>query len=86
MRPLITRGIWTNETLEEAMDAIENGTTSLRKASRHWNILLTSLSNHLYGKTRFRKHGPTNMLTIEEDQVVVAGVLSMQDVGLSIRL
>ncbi len=32
---LITRGKWTNETLEEAMDAIESGTISLRKASRH---------------------------------------------------
>jgi hypothetical protein len=29
------RGKWTNEALKEAMDAIENGTTSLRKASRH---------------------------------------------------
>jgi hypothetical protein len=33
--PLITRGNWTNEALEEAMDVIENGTTSLRKASKH---------------------------------------------------
>ncbi len=33
--PLITRGKWTSEALEGAMDAIENGTTSLRKASRH---------------------------------------------------
>jgi hypothetical protein len=33
--PLITKGKWINEALKEAMDAIENGTTSLRKASRH---------------------------------------------------
>ncbi len=32
---LITRSKWTGEGLEEAMDAIENGTTSLRKANRH---------------------------------------------------
>jgi hypothetical protein len=44
--------------LEEAMDAIENGTTSLRKASTHWNILLISLSNHLYKKTRSKKLEP----------------------------
>jgi hypothetical protein len=37
------------------MDAVEKGTTSLRKPSRQWNIPLTSLSNHLYGKTRSRK-------------------------------
>jgi hypothetical protein len=70
--PLITRGKWTSEALKEAMDAIENGTTSLRKASRHWNIPLTSLSNHLYGKTRFKKHGPKGLLAIEEDQVAIA--------------
>jgi hypothetical protein len=38
----------TNEALEEAIEAIENGTTSLRKASTHWNIPLASLSDHLY--------------------------------------
>jgi len=66
--------------LEEAMD--ENVTTSLRKASRHWNIPHTSLSYHLYGKIRFRKLGPRGVLIVEEDQVVIAWVLSMQKVGL----
>jgi hypothetical protein len=28
-------GKWTNKTLEEAMDVIENGTISLKKESRH---------------------------------------------------
>jgi hypothetical protein len=37
------------------MDAIEKGTTSLRKASRHKNIPLTLLSNHLYGKKKLKK-------------------------------
>jgi len=68
------------------MDAIENGTTSLRKASRHWNIPFTSLSDHLYGKTRSRKLGLIGVLTIKEDHVVVAWVFSMQEVGLSISL
>ncbi len=66
------------------MNVIENGTTSLRKASRHWNIPLTSLFDHLYGKTRSTKPRPTCVLTIEEDQAVVAWVLSMQEVGLPI--
>jgi hypothetical protein len=35
--------------LEEAMDIFENG-TSLKKAIEHWNILFTSLSDHLYEK------------------------------------
>jgi hypothetical protein len=33
--PLIIRCKWTSEALEETMDVIENGTISLRNASRH---------------------------------------------------
>jgi hypothetical protein len=33
--------------MEEAMDVLENGPTSLKKAIKHWNILLTSLFDHL---------------------------------------
>jgi len=68
------------------MDAIENETISLRKASKDWNIHLTSLFDHLYGKTRFRKHGPASVLIVEGDQVMVVWVFSMQEVGLSISL
>jgi len=63
--------------LEEAMNAIENGTTSLRKASRHRNILFTSLFDHLYGKIKSRKLGPIGVLIIEKNQAMVAWVLSM---------
>jgi hypothetical protein len=62
--------------LEEAMDAVENGTISLKKSNRHWNIPFTSLFDHLYGKTRSMKLGPTCMLIVE-DHVVVAWVLLM---------
>jgi hypothetical protein len=64
---LITRGKWTNEILEEAMDAIENGTTLLKKASMHRNMPLSSLFKHLNGKTRFKKPGPIGVLTIKEN-------------------
>ncbi len=63
------------------MDAIENGTTSLKKANRHSNIVLTSLSNHLYRKTRSRKLGPTCVPTKEEDRVVVAWVFLCRKLG-----
>jgi hypothetical protein len=59
------------------MDVIEGGISSLKKASRHWNILLTSLSNHLCGKTTFMKLGPTSVLIEEEDQAMVIWVLAM---------
>jgi len=51
--------------LEEAMGAIENGTTSLKKANRHWNIPLTLLFNHMYEKTKSRKFGPIGLLMVE---------------------
>ncbi len=54
---------WINEALEEAMDTIKGGIISLRKASKHCNIPLISLSNHLYGKTTFKKCGPVGVLT-----------------------
>jgi hypothetical protein len=34
------------------MDAVEGGITSSKKASRRYNILLTSLFDHLYGKKK----------------------------------
>jgi hypothetical protein len=57
--------------LEEAMDAIQNATTSLRKANRRWNIPFTSLFDHLNGKTKYKKPGPIGMLIVKENQVVV---------------
>jgi len=53
--------------LEEAMGVVENGTTSLRKVNRHWNIPLTLSFDHLYGKTISRKLGPIGVLTLEEN-------------------
>jgi hypothetical protein len=71
--------------LEEAMDVIERRTMSLRKPSKHWNIPLTSLSDHLYKKTRSKKP-TTNRCIKNEYQLVVLWVLAIQDVGLSISL
>jgi hypothetical protein len=68
------------------MDAIENGTTSFKKARRHWNIPFTSLFDHLCGKTKSRKLGPIGLLIVEKNHVVVAWVLFMQEIGLSISL
>jgi hypothetical protein len=68
---------WIDQSLEEAMETIERGTHSLRKASRFWNIPFNSLSNHLNGNTRNMKMGPRCLLTKEEDVAIVAWVLGM---------
>ncbi len=44
--------MWTYEALELTMDAIENGTYSLERVSKAWNILMSSISDHLNGKTK----------------------------------
>ncbi len=52
------RGMWIDETFEVVMDVIERGIYSLRKANRSWNLPMSSLVDHLHGKTKSRKMGP----------------------------
>jgi hypothetical protein len=63
--------MWTNEMLEAIMDVVERGTRSLRKANKSWNIPMSSLTNHLNGKTIFGNMGPGGVLIEEEDVVVI---------------
>jgi hypothetical protein len=78
--------MWINEALELIMDAIENGTFSLRRASRAWNIPMSSISNHLNGKTKSRKIGPRGVLTEKKDAIMITWTLVMGECGLSISL
>jgi hypothetical protein len=61
------------------MDVVEKGTRSLRRANKTWNTPLNSFSNHLHGKTRFRKMGLRGVFTIEEDVEVIKWALAMQE-------
>jgi hypothetical protein len=78
--------MWINEPLEVVMDDVERGRCSLRKASMSWNILLSSFSDHLNKKTRFRKMGRRGVLTKEKDVVMIKWTLDMEECGLSISL
>jgi len=71
------KGEMDRQSLEEAMEVIERGTRSLKKASRFWNIPFSFFSNHLNGNTWNMKMGPTCVLTKEEDVTIVAWVLGM---------
>jgi hypothetical protein len=51
------------EQLEEAMDIMKIEVTSMRKVNRHCNIAMSSLFDHLNGKTRCKKIGPLGVLT-----------------------
>jgi hypothetical protein len=76
---------WIHEALEETMDAIKSGNTTLKKASRLWSIPLNSLSNHLNGKTRTMKVG-IGILTIKEDVTIINWILTMKKTSLSINI
>jgi hypothetical protein len=85
--PSTTRkGMWTDEALELTMDVVENGTYSLQRASMAWNILMSSISDHLNGKTRSKKMGPEVVLIKKEDVVMITWTLTMVECGLSTSL
>jgi hypothetical protein len=52
--------------LKEAMDAMERGSTSLKKIGKFWHIPLTFLLDYFNNKTRSKKLGPQGVLTNEE--------------------
>jgi len=54
------------------MDVVERGQLSLRKVNKFWHILVTSLLDHLNGKTRSRKQRPQGELTNQENEALVA--------------
>ncbi len=85
MPPKTRKGMWTTKALEKTMDVIERGTHSMR-ASKSWNIPMSSLVDHLDGKTRSRKMGLGGVLTKEVDEVMVTWTLAMQECELSISL
>jgi hypothetical protein len=67
------------------MDVVKKGLTSMRKANKHWNIPISSLSNHLNRRNQKRKVGTTWILK-EEDTTIVTWVLDMQSCRFSITL
>ncbi len=71
------RGKWSSELLETTMDVAEKNIIFFGGANKFWGILVTSLSNHLYGKTRSRKIGLLGVLTQEKDDIIVAWVWNM---------
>jgi hypothetical protein len=77
---------WSSESLEIAMDIVERSITSLQEANKFWGISVTSLFDHLYGKTRSKKIGPPGVLTKEKEEVIVAWVLNIEECGVSLTL
>ncbi len=80
------RGTWTTEALEETIEAIGAGRCFVQRVYRSWSIPLNFIYDHLNRQTRSRKMGVKDVLTNEEDVIVMAWVLAMQKVGMSITM
>jgi len=57
------KGKWTNQQLEDAMDTVEKGHTSLKKNSKYWNIPFISFLDHFNGRIKSKKMGHQGVLT-----------------------
>jgi hypothetical protein len=47
--------MWTNEALKAVLDVIKNGTHSMKRANKSWNIPMSSFTHHLNGKTKAKR-------------------------------
>jgi hypothetical protein len=78
----ICKGKWIDQELEDAMDILETGHISLKKANKYQNIPFTSLLDHFTGKTRSKKVGLQGVLTKLQDGAIVSWVLNIEKTGL----
>ena len=75
------RGTWSNRDLERAMNVVTDEGMKLRVASRTFGIPVTSLRDHLYGKTTSRKRGKSPTLKSDEEKKLVDYIFKMQELG-----
>jgi hypothetical protein len=79
--------MWPNETLEATMDVVEKWHVIFKCLAGHGTFPWAwSLFSHLNVKTRFKKMGIGGVLTKEEDDVMIAWTLTMQECILPISL
>lgn len=63
------------------MNAVTDDGMKLRVASRKFGIPVSSLRDHLYGKTNNRKRGKSPTLKPDEEEKLVDYIFKMQDLG-----
>ncbi|CAK9861575.1 unnamed protein product [Sphagnum jensenii] len=77
----IERGQWTSDALEKAIVAVNGGYMSMRRAARMYNIPPSSLSDHIKGKVGKRKPGLQDVLSEEEEELLVKWAIKTQGEG-----
>jgi hypothetical protein len=73
---------WSTEQLTAAIRAIHGGGgAAICTAARHYQILASSLQDHLYGTTMGRKKGRQDVLSMTEEVELEDYLLQMQELG-----
>jgi len=80
------RKLWTDESMKAAVASVFNETLGLRKARRVYNIPVETIRWCVNGSVRMEcKPGPPTVLTDEEEDKLVSCLISMADMGCSIK-
>ena len=76
------QGNWKREDLEKAVDDVNNHKLSLRAASAHYGVPVTTIQNYATGQIQIdAKPGPTPILTKSEEDELVKWALKMAEIG-----
>ena len=75
-----TKAKYDIQVLKEAIEAVRSNKMSLRAASKHFGIKLTTLADKVKGRTPIVP-SPRTLLTTEEEDKLVKWLLQMAEVG-----
>nr|XP_023026974.1 uncharacterized protein LOC111514962 [Leptinotarsa decemlineata] len=75
------RGLWTEEQMALALQAVKNG-MSVRTAAKEFNIARRTIRNHLLSGKTEKKLGRTSCLTLEQESELCEIIFRLADVGM----
>ena len=76
------RKLWTEESMEAAVNSIHKENKGLREAARLYNIPVETLRRHVNGSVQAGcKPGPSTVLTDEEEDKLASYLVQMADMG-----
>ena len=77
------RMLWSDESMQSAVDSILHDNIGLREAARLYNIPVETLRRHVNGSVEVgARPGPATILTDEEEEdMLVKNLVEMADMG-----
>jgi transposase-like protein len=75
---------FSDESVQKAMDSVIRTKMSIRKAAEKYNITKSTLHRKLKGQN-LNPHGGQTVLTVEEESMLVQGLLETAKCGLNLQ-